>query len=35
MAEGGAKVVWVDQQIEKSVPLPDEMRALLVKLCVT
>jgi len=35
MAEGGSKVVWVDQRIEKSVPLPDEMRALLVKLCVT
>jgi len=32
MAEGGSKVVWVDQRIEKSVPLPDEMRALLVKL---
>ena len=31
MAEGGSKVVWVDQRIEKSVALPDEMRALLVK----
>ena len=26
MAEGGAKVVWVDQQIERSAPLPPEMR---------
>lgn len=26
MAEGGAKVVWVDQRIEKSVALPEAMR---------
>lgn len=25
-AEGGAKVVWVDQRVEKSVPLPDAIR---------
>lgn len=25
-AEGGAKVVWVDQRLEKSVALPEEMR---------
>jgi acyl-CoA thioester hydrolase len=25
-AEGGSKVVWVDQRVEKSVPLPDAMR---------
>ena len=31
MAEGGSKVVWVDQRIEKSVALPDEMRVLLTK----
>lgn len=31
MAEGGSKVVWVDQRLEKSVPLPDEMRSLLIK----
>ena len=31
MAEGGSKVVWVDQRIEKSVPLPEAMRALLTK----
>ena len=29
MAEGGSKVVWVDQRIEKSVALPEEMRARL------
>lgn len=28
-AEGGAKVVWVDQRVEKSMPLPDDIRALL------
>jgi acyl-CoA thioester hydrolase len=28
-AEGGAKVVWVDFKAEKSVPLPDLIRALL------
>jgi acyl-CoA thioester hydrolase len=28
-AEGGAKVVWVNFPAEKSVPLPDEVRALL------
>ena len=28
-AAGGAKVVWVDQQMGKSVPLPDEIRALI------
>jgi acyl-CoA thioester hydrolase len=28
-AEGGAKVVWVDLVAEKSVPLPEAMRALL------
>jgi acyl-CoA thioester hydrolase len=28
-AEGGAKVVWVDIAAEKSVPLPDAVRALL------
>ncbi len=26
VAEGGVKVVWVDQQAEKSVPLPEEVR---------
>jgi len=26
VAEGGAKVVWVDQRIEKSQPLPEEIR---------
>ncbi len=31
MAEGVSKVVWVDQRIEKSVALPDEMRVLLTK----
>jgi acyl-CoA thioester hydrolase len=31
MAEGGSKVVWVDQRIEKSVALPDEMRDLLIQ----
>jgi acyl-CoA thioester hydrolase len=25
-AEGGAKVVWVDQRLEKSKPLPEDMR---------
>ncbi len=29
-AEGGSKVVWVDQRIEKSQPLPDDMRIKLV-----
>ncbi len=29
IAEGGAKVVWVDQRIEKSAPLPEAMRARL------
>ena len=28
-AEGAAKIVWVDFAAEKSVPLPDEIRALL------
>ena len=28
-AEGGAKIVWVDFPAEKSVPLPDSVRALL------
>jgi acyl-CoA thioester hydrolase len=28
-AEGGAKVVWVNFPAEKSVPLPDSVRALL------
>jgi acyl-CoA thioester hydrolase len=28
-AEGGAKVVWVNFQAEKSVPLPDAVRMLL------
>jgi acyl-CoA thioester hydrolase len=28
-AEGGARVVWVNFQAEKSVPLPDAVRALL------
>jgi acyl-CoA thioester hydrolase len=28
-AEGGAKIVWVDLQAEKSVPLPDVVRSLL------
>ena len=26
VAQGGVKVVWVDRQAEKSVPLPDEVR---------
>ena len=29
-AEGGSKVVWVDQRIEKSQPLPEAMRARLI-----
>ena len=29
IAEGGVKVVWVDRQAEKSVPLPDEVRKTL------
>ncbi len=29
-AEGGSKVVWVDQRIEKSQPLPESMRARLI-----
>jgi acyl-CoA thioester hydrolase len=28
-AEGGAKIVWVDLQAEKSVPLPGAVRSLL------
>jgi acyl-CoA thioester hydrolase len=28
-AEGGSKIVWVDLQAEKSVPLPNAVRALL------
>jgi acyl-CoA thioester hydrolase len=28
-AEGAAKIVWVDFQAEKSVPLPEELRALI------
>ena len=28
-AEGAAKIVWVDFTVEKSVPLPDAIRALL------
>ncbi len=28
-AEGGAKLVWVDMQEEKSVPLPDWLRTIL------
>ena len=28
-SEGGAKVVWVDQQLEKSLALPEEIRARL------
>jgi acyl-CoA thioester hydrolase len=30
-AEGGAKVVWVDQRLEKSVALPEELRERLQK----
>ena len=29
VAEGGVKVVWVDRQAEKSVPLPEEVRVRL------
>ncbi len=29
MAEGGSKVVWVDQRVEKAVPLPDQIKAQL------
>ncbi len=29
-ALGGAKVVWVDQQVEKSIPLPPAIRELIV-----
>ncbi len=29
-AEGGSKTVWIDFQAQKSVPLPDWMRALIV-----
>lgn len=29
VADGGAKVVWVDYAMEKSVPLPESLRALL------
>ena len=34
-AEGGAKVVWVDQKVEKSLPLPlpEEMRGRLLRAC--
>jgi hypothetical protein len=34
-AEGGAKVVWVDQKVEKSLPLPlpEEMRGRLLEPC--
>lgn len=28
-AEGGSKIVWVDLKAEKSVPLPERVRALL------
>jgi acyl-CoA thioester hydrolase len=28
-AEGAAKVVWMDTQTGKSVPLPDHVRAML------
>ena len=28
-ASGGAKLVWVDHHLGKSVPLPDEIRALI------
>jgi acyl-CoA thioester hydrolase len=28
-AEGGAKVVWTDSRIQKSVPLPDELKSLI------
>ncbi len=28
-AEGGAKVVWVDQRVEKSMPLPQQVREAL------
>ncbi len=28
-AEGGAKVVWVNFKMEKSVPMPDQLRQLL------
>lgn len=31
MAEGGAKVVWVDQRVEKSVPLPEAMKSRLLQ----
>lgn len=30
-AEGGAKVVWVDFSLEKSVPMPEDLRLLLSK----
>ena len=33
VAEGGSKVVWVDQQVEKSLPLPEEMRGRLLSAC--
>ncbi|HEY5800236.1 MAG TPA: thioesterase family protein [Burkholderiaceae bacterium] len=29
VSSGGAKIVWVDSRIEKSVPLPDAIRARL------
>ncbi len=29
MAEGGSKVVWVDQRVEKAVPLPEQIKAQL------
>jgi acyl-CoA thioester hydrolase len=30
VAEGGAKIVWVNYEAEKSVPLPEAVRALMV-----
>jgi acyl-CoA thioester hydrolase len=30
-AEGGSKVVWIDQRLEKSLALPEEMRARLLQ----
>jgi acyl-CoA thioester hydrolase len=30
-AEGGAKVVWVDQRLEKSIALPEDIRARLLQ----
>ena len=31
MAEGGSKVVWVDQRVEKSVALPEETKVLILQ----